>query len=87
MMKLEIFGPGCAKCEALAARVKSAADRLGLDHELVEVKDVAEMSRRGVILTPALAIDGEIRLTGKVPGEKEIADLLEKARPDAPGGR
>jgi small redox-active disulfide protein 2 len=85
-MKLEIFGPGCARCASLAARVKAAADTLGLDYELREVKEIAEMAKRGVILTPALAIDGEIKLTGKVPGDKEIAELLERARADAGGG-
>ena len=75
-MKIEILGTGCAKCEQLAAAAESAAKTLGIDYELVKVKELAEIMKRGVMLTPALAIDGEVKLVGRVAGEDEIASLL-----------
>ncbi|UCD30634.1 MAG: thioredoxin family protein, partial [Planctomycetota bacterium] len=53
-MKIEIFGPGCARCETLAANAKTAADKLGVDYELCKVTELAEMMNRGIMTTPAL---------------------------------
>lgn len=78
-MKIEVLGTGCAKCETLAANVKAAADRLGVTYELTKVTDLGEIMNRGVMFTPALAIDGEVRLSGKVPGEDELVAMLEGA--------
>ena len=75
-MKIEIFGPGCARCEALAASAKSAADKLGIDYELCKVTELAEMMVRGIMATPALALDGEVKAMGKVPSEDELTVLL-----------
>ena len=75
-MKIEVFGPGCARCESLAASVKLAAERLGIDYELCKVTDLAEMAKRGIMVTPALVLDGEVELTGKVPTEDELVELL-----------
>jgi len=75
-MKIEILGTGCAKCEKLAAAAEAAAKNLGIDYELVKVKELAEIMKRGVMLTPALAINGEVKIAGRVAGEDEIASLL-----------
>jgi small redox-active disulfide protein 2 len=75
-MKIEILGTGCAKCEKLAAAAEAAAKNLGIDYELIKVKELAEIMKRGVMLTPALAIDGEVKIAGRVAGEDEIAGLL-----------
>lgn len=78
-MKIEILGNGCAKCNMLEAAAKSAADKLGLDYEIEHIKDINEFMKRGVMFTPALAIDGKIVFAGKVPTETEIARLLTNA--------
>lgn len=75
-MKIEIFGTGCPKCNALAEAAKEAADRLGVEYELVKVTEIAEMAGRGVMITPALAVNGEIKFSGKVPPVEEIQGYL-----------
>lgn len=75
-MKIEILGTGCAKCNMLEAAAKSAADKLGLDYEIEHIKDINEFMKRGVMFTPALAIDGKVVAAGRVPPEAEIARLL-----------
>ncbi len=76
MKKLQILGTGCAKCEQLAANTAAAADAIGLEYELVKVTDINEIMNFGVMMTPALAIDGEVKLVGKVPAPEAIKALL-----------
>ncbi|HOO18479.1 MAG: TM0996/MTH895 family glutaredoxin-like protein [Phycisphaerae bacterium] len=78
-MKIEILGTGCKKCETLAANAKAAADKLGLAYELVKVTDLSKIAQFGVLVTPALAIDGEVKFAGKVPSEAELTSLLTTA--------
>jgi small redox-active disulfide protein 2 len=78
-MKLEILGTGCAKCNALEAATRAAADRLGLDYELVHVTDLRKFATYGVMMTPALVVDGEVKLSGRLAGEAEVAGILEAA--------
>jgi len=75
-MKIEVFGPGCSRCEELAAKAKSAAGKLGTDYELVKVTELVEMVRRGIMVTPALAVNGEVKITGKGPSEDELVELF-----------
>jgi small redox-active disulfide protein 2 len=75
-MKIEILGTGCKKCNQLEANARAAADRLGLPYELVHVKDLMRIASYGVMMTPALAIDGQVKVVGKVPTEAEITTLL-----------
>jgi small redox-active disulfide protein 2 len=75
-MKIEILGPGCAKCHALYENTEAAVQELGLDCEIVKVSDIGQMASRGVLLTPALAINDEVRVSGKVLTVDEIIDLL-----------
>ena len=75
-MKIEILGPGCARCETLAERAKAAADKLGIDYELCKVTELAEMMNRGIMATPALVIDGQVKIAGKVPSEEELTAIL-----------
>ncbi|HRX86089.1 MAG TPA: thioredoxin family protein [Phycisphaerae bacterium] len=75
-MKIEVLGTGCPKCNQLEQTAKAAADRLGLTYELVHVKDINEIVRRGVMLTPALAVDGQVKVSGQVPSIDEISKLL-----------
>lgn len=76
MKTIEVFGTGCAKCQQLAANATEAAESAGVEFELKKVTDVSEMASRGVMLTPALAIDGQVRVVGKVPPADEIQAML-----------
>ena len=78
-MKIEILGTGCAKCNVLEATAKKAAEKLGVQYELVHVKDLGKIAAYGVLMTPALAIDGKVKIVGKVPSEAEITTLLTSA--------
>lgn len=75
-MKIQIFGPGCPKCKQLAANAEAAAKELGLTYEMEKVIDIDEITKAGVALTPALAVDGQIKVEGKVPSVEELKKLL-----------
>ena len=75
-MKIEVFGTGCAKCHLLEKHVAEAVRETGITAEVVKVDEIAAIMSRGIIFTPALAIDGETKVTGRVPSVKEIRDLL-----------
>ncbi|KPK75286.1 MAG: redox-active disulfide protein 2 [Phycisphaerae bacterium SM23_30] len=76
MKKLQILGTGCAKCDKLAANTESAAKELNLEYQLEKVTDIGEIMKLGVIMTPALAVDGEVKVAGKAPSVEELKDLL-----------
>jgi small redox-active disulfide protein 2 len=76
MHKIEVLGPNCSKCDNTFDKVKQALDELKLEAELTKVTDVFEIIDRGVDVTPALIIDGEIKFQGKVPTVEEIKKLL-----------
>ncbi len=75
-MRIEILGTGCPKCEALAKNVEAAARELGVDAEIAKVTDIVEIANRGVMMTPALSVDGDIVLVGKVATVEELKGLL-----------
>ncbi|MGE0481715.1 MAG: thioredoxin family protein [Phycisphaerae bacterium] len=75
-MKIEILGTGCAKCNLLEQTARTAADKLGLAYELEHVNDIREFAKRGVMFTPALAVDGKVLVAGKVPAEAEVMRLF-----------
>ena len=78
-MKIEILGTGCPKCTTLAANADKAAKTLGVPYELCKVTQLADIMKRGVMMTPALAINGEVKSAGKVLSEAEITTLLTSA--------
>jgi len=75
-MKLQILGTGCPKCKKLAENAEAAAKALGIEYELVKVTGVNEIMKFGVMMKPALAVDGEVKVAGKVPGVDEIKKML-----------
>jgi small redox-active disulfide protein 2 len=75
-MKFQVMGPGCAKCNQVAENAESAATEMGVDYEIVKISDFNEMMTFGVMMTPALAIDGEVKCVGKVPTVEEIKAML-----------
>lgn len=80
MTTIQVLGPGCKRCEALAAVTNQAITDLQLDATLEKITDYAEMARMGVMSTPALAVDGAVLITGKVPQLDEVRHLLSGAR-------
>jgi len=74
--KIQILGTGCPKCKKLAQHAQAAADELGLDYELEKVTDVNEIMKFGVMMTPALAVDGQVKVVGKVPSPDQIKSML-----------
>lgn len=75
-MKIQILGSGCPKCKKLAETAEQAAKELNIQYEIVKVTDVNEIMNFGVMLTPALAIDGDVKIAGKVPDVEEIKKIL-----------
>ncbi len=75
-MKIQVLGTGCAKCKLLAEQTERAVQELGLDVEVEKVTGITEILDFGVMMTPALAIDGEVKVAGKVPALDELKDML-----------
>jgi len=75
-MKIQVLGTGCAKCKLLAEQTERAVQELGLDVEVEKVTGINEILDFGVMMTPALAIDGEVKFVGKVPAIDELKDML-----------
>ena len=73
---IEILGPGCAKCEMLAKHAEEAAKALGYDYAVIKIKDPAAIARYGVMQTPALVVDGRVKLVGRVLGADKLKDLI-----------
>ena len=75
-MQIKILGTGCPKCNALTEAVKTAADELGLEYELEKVTEINDIIAFGVMMTPALVVDGAVKVVGKVPTSEEIKAML-----------
>jgi small redox-active disulfide protein 2 len=75
---IKVLGSGCANCQKLEAIAQQAVDRLGIDAEVVHVTDFAEIMGYGVMSTPALVVDGELKLAGRVPSLDEVVRVLER---------
>jgi small redox-active disulfide protein 2 len=78
-MQLTVIGPGCAKCKTLAQFTEQAAKELGVPYELIKVTDLKQIMALGVMMTPALAINGTVKVTGKVPSVAELKTMLQQA--------
>jgi small redox-active disulfide protein 2 len=76
MKKLQILGTGCPKCKRLAENTEQAAKALGLEYELVKITDLNAIMEFGVMMTPALAVDGVVKVVGKVLDPAVIQGLL-----------
>jgi len=76
MKKIQILGTGCPKCKKLAENAEAAAKELELEIDVEKVTDINEMMKFGVMMTPALVVDGEVKVVGKVPSAEEIKKML-----------
>ena len=76
MKKLQILGPGCSKCRMLTDHTEQAARALGLEYTLEKVTDINDIIAFGIMATPALVVDGEVKVSGRVPSVEMIKPLL-----------
>jgi len=75
-MKLQILGTGCAKCIALTQATEQAAQTLGVPYELEKITDLNRIMSFGVMMTPALVVDGKVKVSGKIPSVDDLKKLL-----------
>ena len=75
-MKIEILGTGCTKCKALETAAKQAVAQMGGFHEVIKVEDMVEIMNYGVMSTPGLVINGEVKSVGKCLTVEEIIELI-----------
>ena len=77
MKKIQILGTGCPKCKKLTENAEAAAKELGIEFEIEKVTGINEIMKFGVMVTPALAVDGQVKAVGKVLSPDEIKGMLE----------
>ena len=77
MKRVQILGTGCPKCKTLAENAEAAAKALVIEYAIEKVTDINEIMKMGVMMTPALAVDGEIKIVGKVPEPDAIKPMLQ----------
>ncbi|MRR16600.1 MAG: thioredoxin family protein [Deltaproteobacteria bacterium] len=75
-MKIEILGTGCAKCHKLDELVRAAVRETGVDAEVSKVEDIKKIMGCGVMMTPALVIDGKVKVAGRVPSAEDIKQMI-----------
>ena len=75
-MKIEILGSGCAKCKSVEKLVRNIVEELGIQADIIKVEDLQEIVNRGIMMTPAVFIDGEAKIVGRVPTADELKKLL-----------
>jgi len=77
-MKIEVLGSGCSKCKRMYDNVAEAVKKSGIQADLVKVEELNEIVTRGVLMTPALFVDGEERVTGRIPTVNELIEILKE---------
>ena len=76
MIKLQVLGTGCPKCKKLAENVEAAAKVLAIEYEIEKVTDINDIMKFGVMITPALIVDGQVKIVGKVPTPGDIEKMI-----------
>lgn len=76
MTHIEVLGPGCPRCAALYERAEQAARDLGIEYDIKKVTDFGAIARQGVMSTPALVVNGVVKLSGRVPPAEQLKELL-----------
>jgi len=76
MKRIQILGTGCPKCKKLAANAEAAVKDLGIEYEIEKITDINQMMKLGVMMTPALVVDGQVKTVGKVPLPDDIKKML-----------
>ncbi len=75
-MDIKILGTGCPKCNSLEKITRKALDKAGIEAQIEKVEDIMEIMEYGIMRTPGLVINGEVKIAGRLPSEKEITELL-----------
>ena len=75
-MKIEILGPGCQKCTKLYENVKEAVEITGIDAQIIKIEDINKITEYGIMMTPGLVINGEVKVVGKLLSTEEIKALI-----------
>ncbi len=76
MKKIQILGMGCAKCNKLYAAAEAAAKALGIEYEMEKIDDIDRITERNVMMTPALAVNGEVKFAGRVPSAGDLEKII-----------
>ena len=76
MKKIQILGTGCPKCKKLAENAETAAKELNIEYEIEKITQINDIMKMGVMMTPALAIDGDVKIVGKVASPEDIKAML-----------
>lgn len=76
MKKIQILGIGCPKCKKLAELTEQAAKELGIEYELQKVTKISDIMKFGIMITPALVVDGKVKVGGKVPTIEQLKEML-----------
>jgi small redox-active disulfide protein 2 len=79
-MKFEVLGTGCAKCDTAEKIVKEAVARSAVDAQVVKVSDRMEIAKSGVLMTPAVILDGQVKLVGKIPDIEEVMGWIDEVK-------
>ena len=77
-MEIKVLGPGCPKCEQTEKVVKEAIKESGVNASVEKIKDIMEIAKQGVFMTPAVVVDGEVKSVGKVPSKEDIKRWITK---------
>jgi len=77
-MKIEILGTGCSKCRQTEKIVRRAVEETGVSAEVIKIEDLQDIVDRGVMMTPAVVVDGDVKIMGHVPSVEEVKKLLEQ---------
>ncbi len=75
-MDIKILGTGCPKCGSLEKITRKAVEKAGIEAQIEKVEDIMEIMEYGIMRTPGLVINGEVKIAGRLPSEKEITELL-----------
>ena len=76
-MKIEIYGSGCSKCKKTEEIVRQVVNELNIKAEISKIEDLQKIIDKGIMMTPAVAIDGEIKILGRVPSTQDVKKILQ----------
>ncbi len=80
MIKIQILGMGCAKCDKLYAAATTAAKELGIEYEMEKIDDIDKITDMGVMITPALAINNKVKFAGRIPSAEDLKKVIAEVK-------
>ena len=83
MLKIEVLGPGCPKCRLLEKNVRAAVEEMGVDAEVTKISEIRDIAARRVMMTPALAVNGDVVSAGRLLTPRQVRALIEAVLPGA----